>query len=164
MQNHEFLRTAIGSHNIRSIAYAVAAAEHCEVPPAGFELQMLYGMADAEKKVFVDRGRRLRVYMPYGELIPGMAYLVRRLLENTSNDSFLRMSFAENVAVEKLLNDPNSVGQVSRPTRAETNETGRSGDLPHERAKPLARSSSSKICRSTSSIDRPPLPSSRSSR
>ncbi len=32
---------------------------------------------------------------PYGELIPGMAYLVRRLLENTSNDSFLRASFAE---------------------------------------------------------------------
>ena len=38
-------------------------------------------------------GHRLRIYMPYGELIPGMAYLVRRLLENTSNDSFLRASF-----------------------------------------------------------------------
>ena len=67
---------------------------------------MLYGMADAEKQALVDLGHRLRIYMPYGELIPGMAYLVRRLLENTSNDSFLRASFAENVPVEKLLMNP----------------------------------------------------------
>ena len=67
---------------------------------------MLYGMADAAKQVFVDLGYRLRIYMPYGELIPGMAYLVRRLLENTSNDSFLRASFAEHVAVEKLMMNP----------------------------------------------------------
>ena len=58
---------------------------------------MLYGMADAEKQALVDRGQRLRIYMPYGDLIPGMAYLVRRLLENTSNDSFLRAGFVENV-------------------------------------------------------------------
>ena len=56
---------------------------------------MLYGMADAEKQALVDLGHRLRIYMPYGELIPGMAYLVRRLLENTSNDSFLRAGFVE---------------------------------------------------------------------
>ena len=48
-------------------------------------------------------GHRLRIYMPYGELIPGMAYLVRRLLENTSNDSFLRASFIEQVSPEELL-------------------------------------------------------------
>ncbi len=54
----------------------------------------------------VDAGYRLRIYMPYGELIPGMAYLVRRLLENTSNDSFLRASFAEHVSPEVLLMNP----------------------------------------------------------
>jgi RHH-type proline utilization regulon transcriptional repressor/proline dehydrogenase/delta 1-pyrroline-5-carboxylate dehydrogenase len=67
---------------------------------------MLYGMADAEKQVIVDLGYRLRIYMPYGELIPGMAYLVRRLLENTSNESFLRANFAELVSAEKLLMNP----------------------------------------------------------
>ncbi len=134
MQNYQHLRPAIGSHNIRSIAYAIAAAEHFELPDAGFELQMLYGMADAEKKVFVDRGHRLRVYMPYGELIPGMAYLVRRLLENTSNDSFLRMSFEENVAVDELLRDPSNVEQVSRPVRDNSKDSNRSGDLFHEDA------------------------------
>ena len=39
-------------------------------------------------------GHRVRIYTPYGELLPGMAYLVRRLLENTSNDSFLRQGFS----------------------------------------------------------------------
>ena len=139
MQNHQHLRPAIGSHNIRSIAYAVAAAEHCNVPDAGFELQMLYGMADAEKKVFVERGRRLRVYMPYGELIPGMAYLVRRLLENTSNDSFLKMSFADNVAVEKLLENPADVEQVSGLVRDEaegSQNSNKPGGMFHDDEKP----------------------------
>src|SRR5207249_8597212 len=94
------------SHNIRSLAHGIAAAEILELPRTALELQMLYGMADAEKQALVDRGQRLRVYMPYGELIPGMAYLVRRLLENTSNDSFLRAGFVENVSPEELLRNP----------------------------------------------------------
>jgi len=106
MQSHEVLRPALGSHNIRSLAYALATAEHLGLPQNGYEVQMLYGMGDAEKTVLVDMGYRMRIYMPYGELIPGMAYLVRRLLENTSNDSFLRASFTEHVAPEKLLMNP----------------------------------------------------------
>jgi RHH-type proline utilization regulon transcriptional repressor/proline dehydrogenase/delta 1-pyrroline-5-carboxylate dehydrogenase len=106
MLNHEHLHTALGSHNLRSLAHGMAAARHLGIPASGFELQMLYGMADAEKQVLVDLGYRLRIYMPYGELIPGMAYLVRRLLENTSNESFLRASFAEHVSAEKLLMNP----------------------------------------------------------
>ena len=69
---------------------------------------MLYGMADAEKGALVDMGYRVRVYMPYGELIPGMAYLVRRLLENTSNDSFLRTAGHEEINEDALLADPAS--------------------------------------------------------
>ena len=106
LQNHQHLRPALGSHNLRSIAHGLAVAEHLELPPAGLEIQMLYGMADAEKRAIVDRGHRLRVYMPYGQLIPGMAYLVRRLLENTSNDSFLRAGFTEQVSVDELLANP----------------------------------------------------------
>jgi RHH-type proline utilization regulon transcriptional repressor/proline dehydrogenase/delta 1-pyrroline-5-carboxylate dehydrogenase len=106
LQNSRWLRPALASHNVRSLAYALAVADHLELPPRSYELQMLYGMADPEKAALVEMGHRLRVYMPYGELIPGMAYLVRRLLENTSNDSFLRMSFAEHIAPEKLLMNP----------------------------------------------------------
>jgi RHH-type proline utilization regulon transcriptional repressor/proline dehydrogenase/delta 1-pyrroline-5-carboxylate dehydrogenase len=38
-----------------------------------------------------------------------MSYLVRRLLENTSNEGFLRAKFSENVAAEELLRDPNEL-------------------------------------------------------
>jgi RHH-type transcriptional regulator, proline utilization regulon repressor / proline dehydrogenase / delta 1-pyrroline-5-carboxylate dehydrogenase len=39
-------------------------------------------------------GQRVRLYAPVGKLLPGMAYLVRRLLENTSNQGFLRVGDA----------------------------------------------------------------------
>ena len=44
---------------------------------------MLYGMAEPIKRPWSAMGQRVRVYTPFGELLPGMAYLVRRLLENT---------------------------------------------------------------------------------
>ncbi|HUQ70557.1 MAG TPA: L-glutamate gamma-semialdehyde dehydrogenase, partial [Planctomycetaceae bacterium] len=109
LENHRWLRPAFASHNVRSLSYALAAAKHLEVPTGAYELQMLYGMADPLKGAFVKRNERLRIYTPFGKLLPGMAYLVRRLLENTSNDSFLRHSYAENVAWETLLMKPADV-------------------------------------------------------
>ncbi len=104
--NHEWLRPAFGSHNVRSLAHAMALAEQFGVPPTGYEIQMLFGMADPIKEALARMGRRVRVYTPYGQLLPGMAYLVRRLLENTANTSFLRASFADHVPEEKLLMNP----------------------------------------------------------
>jgi RHH-type proline utilization regulon transcriptional repressor/proline dehydrogenase/delta 1-pyrroline-5-carboxylate dehydrogenase len=106
LQNYRFLRAAFASHNVRSIAAALVSAEKYGVPSNGFEIQMLYGMADPIKKTLVDMGYRVREYAPVGELIPGMAYLVRRLLENTSNESWLRGKFSDNASSEKLLRDP----------------------------------------------------------
>jgi RHH-type proline utilization regulon transcriptional repressor/proline dehydrogenase/delta 1-pyrroline-5-carboxylate dehydrogenase len=116
LANHQHLRPALGSHNIRSLAHGIAVARQLGLGPTAYELQMLYGMGDAEKQALVGMGHRMRVYMPYGELIPGMAYLVRRLLENTSNDSFLRASFAEHISHEELLMDPNQLASDG-PTR-----------------------------------------------
>ena len=106
LENHAYLRTALGSHNVRSLAHGLAVAEALRLPPGSLEVQMLHGMADAEKNAIVAMRHRLRVYMPFGELIPGMAYLVRRLLENTANESFLRASSIENVQPEVLLMNP----------------------------------------------------------
>jgi RHH-type proline utilization regulon transcriptional repressor/proline dehydrogenase/delta 1-pyrroline-5-carboxylate dehydrogenase len=106
LQNVRHIRPALGSHNLRSLAHGLATARVLELPAAAIELQMLYGMADAEKQALVDLGHRLRIYMPYGDLIPGMAYLVRRLLENTSNDSFLRAGFMDQLSPEELLENP----------------------------------------------------------
>lgn len=131
MQNHEHLRAALGTHNVRSIAHGLATAEHLGIDKRAFEVQMLYGMADGEKHTLVALGHRLRIYMPYGELIPGMAYLVRRLLENTSNDSFLRAGFIEQVARDELLRDPLDAQHDRSSEKEEVAMTGsdtRAGD------------------------------------
>ncbi|HSI35934.1 MAG TPA: L-glutamate gamma-semialdehyde dehydrogenase [Tepidisphaeraceae bacterium] len=106
LDNAAHLRPAIASHNIRSIAFALAYAERLNLAPGAVEFQLLYGMADPIKTALKQLGRRVRVYAPVGQLLPGMAYLVRRLLENTSNESFLRAGFLENVPEEKLLMNP----------------------------------------------------------
>lgn len=104
--NIQWLRPALGSHNVRSIAHSMAVAEQMEIPPSDLEFQMLFGMGDEFKKTIVDRGHRLRIYTPFGKLLPGMAYLVRRLLENTSNASFLRATFTEHAEIDRLLKAP----------------------------------------------------------
>jgi RHH-type proline utilization regulon transcriptional repressor/proline dehydrogenase/delta 1-pyrroline-5-carboxylate dehydrogenase len=109
---------AIGSHNVRSIAHALALAEELQAPARSFEFQLLYGMANETKHALVSMGQRVRVYTPYGELLPGMAYLVRRLLENTANQSFLRASSIEHVAEDQLLQTPH---QPEAPARADLN-------------------------------------------
>ena len=118
------ISTALGSHNLRSLAHGMAVAKELRMANDAFELQMLYGMADAQQQALVDLGYRLRVYMPYGELIPGMAYLVRRLLENTSNDSFLRASFTEHVSAEKLLMNPAKLASDAARSDGRDQETG----------------------------------------
>ncbi|MEQ9238087.1 L-glutamate gamma-semialdehyde dehydrogenase [Coleofasciculus sp. E2-BRE-01] len=105
LENHQYLYAAIGSHNVRSQAKAIAIAEQLNIPRRRFEMQVLYGMGDQLAKALVQRGHRVRVYAPYGELLPGMAYLIRRLLENTANSSFLRQSLEER-PVDELIAPP----------------------------------------------------------
>ncbi len=112
IEHHEQLRPAFGSHNIRSLAHAIAAAEARGLPKTTYELQTLFGMGDSIQRALVDRGHRVRVYTPYGAILPGMAYLVRRLLENTSNESFLKASLAESVKIDELLRDPEEIGAM----------------------------------------------------
>ena len=114
------ISTAFGTHNVRSMAYVIATAKEIEartkVNPE-FEFQMLQGMGDNYKQVLVDMGYKVRVYTPCGELLPGMAYLVRRILENTSNSSFLRQANFEKAEWKTLLADPR--GAQAHPPAAQ---------------------------------------------
>ncbi len=109
LENESIVTAAFGSHNVRSIAHAQALADELGIDRSRFEFQLLYGMAGPIKRALVEMGYRVREYCPVGELLPGMAYLVRRLLENTSNEGFLRAKFAENVSAEELLRDPQEI-------------------------------------------------------
>ncbi len=105
-ENLDAVRPAIATHNLRSISYTMALVDMLTIPKQDFEFQILYGMADPVRAALHGRGFNVRTYTPIGELIPGMAYLVRRLLENTSNESFLRKSFREKIAFDELIEAP----------------------------------------------------------
>jgi len=106
LENESTVTAAFGSHNVRSVAHAQALAEQLGIDRSRFEFQLLYGMAGPVKRALVEMGYRVREYCPVGELLPGMSYLVRRLLENTSNEGFLRAKFSENVSEDELLRNP----------------------------------------------------------
>ncbi|MGH2860198.1 MAG: proline dehydrogenase family protein [Solirubrobacteraceae bacterium] len=99
------LRPAIASHNLRSLAHALAYSDHLGLPPEALELQVLRGLGDDTAAAIAAVDRRVRVYCPVGDLVAGMAYLVRRLLENTSNDSFLAAQ-TTGAELELLLQKP----------------------------------------------------------
>ena len=106
LENHDIVDAAFGSHNIRSLAHAIVLAKELGIPNHGYEIQMLYGMGEPVRKAVIQNGQRVRVYLPVGRLLPGMAYLIRRLMENTSNTSFLRQTYAEEKEIDKLILPP----------------------------------------------------------
>ena len=99
------VRTAIASHNLRSVAHAVAYARAAGLGPADIEVQVLRGLGDDLGEAAAAAGLRCRAYCPVGDLVAGVAYLVRRLLENTSNTSFLP-SRAGGAELDDLLRAP----------------------------------------------------------
>ena len=113
LENYTLLRPAFGSHNLRSLSHAIACAKQLQVPNGAFELQMLYGMAEEQSRAFLELGHRVRIYTPFGQLMPGVAYLVRRLLENTSNDSFLRHAYDDGAQIESLLMKPTEAAKLT---------------------------------------------------
>ncbi|MDF0644165.1 MAG: proline dehydrogenase family protein [Nitrospira sp.] len=112
------IRPAFGTHNLRTLACIEAVAERLGLGPEAYEYQMIFGMAEPFQHAILQRHRRLRLYTPVGELLPGMAYLVRRLLENTSNESFLRKEYVESEPLQQLL-DPPAGGQTASAPQPE---------------------------------------------
>jgi RHH-type proline utilization regulon transcriptional repressor/proline dehydrogenase/delta 1-pyrroline-5-carboxylate dehydrogenase len=73
----------------------------------GFEFQCLHGMGDTlYDQIVKEEGIQCRVYAPVGQHEDLLAYLVRRLLENGANSSFVNAIVDDSKAVEELLSDP----------------------------------------------------------
>jgi RHH-type proline utilization regulon transcriptional repressor/proline dehydrogenase/delta 1-pyrroline-5-carboxylate dehydrogenase len=99
------VRVAVGSHNLRSVSHAIAYNRLAGADDRDLELQVLRGLGDQLQHALAAEGFRVRAYCPVGDLVAGMAYLVRRLLENTSNESFLSEQ-ARGVPLDELLSAP----------------------------------------------------------
>jgi RHH-type proline utilization regulon transcriptional repressor/proline dehydrogenase/delta 1-pyrroline-5-carboxylate dehydrogenase len=105
LQSRPQVRVAIASHNLRSVSHAIAVNRLGGGADRDLELQVLRGLGDELQDALAARGHRVRTYCPVGDLVAGMAYLVRRLLENTSNESFLHEQ-ARGTSLETLLAAP----------------------------------------------------------
>jgi RHH-type proline utilization regulon transcriptional repressor/proline dehydrogenase/delta 1-pyrroline-5-carboxylate dehydrogenase len=106
------VRVAVASHNLRSVSHAIAYNRLSGGLDSDLELQVLRGLGDDLQAALAGAGLRVRAYCPVGDLVAGMAYLVRRLLENTSNESFLHEQ-ARGVPVEELLAPPRPAVRAS---------------------------------------------------
>ncbi|GAA6152303.1 bifunctional proline dehydrogenase/L-glutamate gamma-semialdehyde dehydrogenase PutA [Pseudoteredinibacter isoporae] len=88
-------------------AYSVASILEMDSERKGFEFQRLHGMGEAlYENMVADEGISCRIYAPVGEHADLLAYLVRRLLENGANSSFVNNIVDESIPVESLLEDP----------------------------------------------------------
>lgn len=118
LDQHSLCLSSFASHNIRSLSHVCCYAKKLGLTPNDFELQMLYGMAEPIGRVFSSKGYLVRFYVPLGDTLVGMGYLVRRLLENTSNESFLRHTFFEAADIENLLSEPTTSNSSSKEVQA----------------------------------------------
>ena len=137
LESSAYINCAFGTHNVRSIAACMILAEKAGVSPRNYEFQMLHGMGDPIKRALVKMGYRVRDYCPIGEVLPGMSYLVRRLLENTSNEGFLKTTFHDHASEGELLRDP--VVAKSMESGIETNASPKRHDDEDKMDKPAFR-------------------------
>ena len=102
-------------------AHTMAAVLHMAGDRTDFEFQRLHGMGEAlHEAVREAHGTRCRIYAPVGAHHDLLAYLVRRLLENGANSSFVNQIVDESVTPEEIARDPITVieglgGSVANP-------------------------------------------------
>ena len=104
-EKRDVIRPQFATHNAHTIAYLTETAPR----GAQYEFQRLHGMGRllyAEAARQIDHFPPVRVYAPVGEHQELLAYLVRRLLENGANTSFVNRFMDQDVEVAEVVRDP----------------------------------------------------------
>jgi RHH-type proline utilization regulon transcriptional repressor/proline dehydrogenase/delta 1-pyrroline-5-carboxylate dehydrogenase len=111
LDHRDAIYPAFATHNAHSLAFVLECAD-----AADFEMQRLHGMGEA---LYHDATCPVRVYAPVGTHEDLLAYLVRRLLENGANTSFVHRLVDPSVPEEAIVADPvqrlNALGGTRNP-------------------------------------------------
>ncbi|MBY0282842.1 MAG: L-glutamate gamma-semialdehyde dehydrogenase [Sphingomonas sp.] len=103
MLDAEHIRPAFASHNALTVATIIDWAGNAR----DFEFQRLHGMGDGlYERLVREHGYHCRIYAPVGGHRDLLAYLVRRLLENGANSSFVHQLADERLSEDEILADP----------------------------------------------------------
>jgi RHH-type transcriptional regulator, proline utilization regulon repressor / proline dehydrogenase / delta 1-pyrroline-5-carboxylate dehydrogenase len=105
LERSDALALAVGSHNVREHAFAETARTQLYPHAAVIEHQVLHRTAEGLARALAQAGWVTRDYVPVGDLLPGIAYLVRRILENASQVGILAQS-REQLSAEIIATDP----------------------------------------------------------
>jgi RHH-type transcriptional regulator, proline utilization regulon repressor / proline dehydrogenase / delta 1-pyrroline-5-carboxylate dehydrogenase len=105
LERSDALALAVGSHNMREHAFAETARAHLSPQAPVIEHQVLHRTAEGLARALARAGWVTRDYVPVGDLLPGIAYLVRRILENASQVGILAQS-REQLSAEIIATDP----------------------------------------------------------
>jgi len=106
LDHSDSLKPAIAGHNLRSQAVALTHARRRGLDAGAWEVQMLLGMAEPLRDTLAASDVPLRIYVPVGDAEIGIAYLIRRLLENTASTSILRRTHVDGEDLGTLLAAP----------------------------------------------------------
>lgn len=104
LANRPALYPQFATHNAHTVA---AVLELAGDDQSGYEFQRLHGMGDALHAYLREKlDRPVRIYAPVGEHVDLLAYLVRRLLENGANSSFVSKVTDTAVSIDEIIADP----------------------------------------------------------
>ncbi len=113
LENRDVIYPQFATHNAYTVATilemddVMARAAEKDTRRQGYEFQRLHGMGEALfNQILEDEALPCRIYAPVGEHADLLAYLVRRLLENGANSSFVNNVVDESIPIESLLEDP----------------------------------------------------------
>ena len=103
----DYIYPQFATHNAHTAAAILNMAADMEQDKTSFEFQRLHGMGEAMHDLILQGNTtRCRIYAPVGAHRDLLAYLVRRLLENGANSSFVNQIVDEDVAPETVARDP----------------------------------------------------------
>lgn len=107
LQHRDRLYPQFATHNAHTVSTVLKMAELEGAGSDDYEFQRLHGMGEALYNIVMkDEGIRCRIYAPVGEHKDLLAYLVRRLLENGANSSFVNQIVDEDVPAREVAADP----------------------------------------------------------
>lgn len=161
-EHSDAVRVGVASHNLFDLSWALEVARARGVLNQ-LDIEMLEGMANAEALAIVNSGHRVLLYAPvtrHDDFPAAVAYLVRRLDENTSDDNYLKAAFYiaqdPNVFAEQQQRFLDSVAQRHRVAT----ETRRHAEGSSQRAREFDNASDGDptnlnyVVKVTSAIDR----------
>ncbi len=101
LSNTQSIYPQFATHNATTVAKMIEIAAHKRVPDSAYEFQRLHGMGETLHDQVVGT-HRVRIYAPVGAHKDLLAYLIRRLLENGANSSFVHLLLDKETPISSL--------------------------------------------------------------